>query len=131
MGSSRTRARTRVSCIGRWILNYCATREARPDGFERNLSSIISAPKSFSFIFELQRTQLLTTGCHYILIPPVHSLTQKPVSQNRHVSLSSVEDGACLIIRIPCSLSLWRMHVFQAFSMENRRECRLRADGIC
>ena len=28
MGSSQTRARTRVPCIGRWILNHCATREA-------------------------------------------------------------------------------------------------------
>ena len=28
VGSSHTRARTRVSCIGRQILNHCATREA-------------------------------------------------------------------------------------------------------
>ena len=28
VGSSRTRARTRVPCIGRQILNRCATREA-------------------------------------------------------------------------------------------------------
>ena len=28
MGSSQTRARTRVPCIGRQILNQCATREA-------------------------------------------------------------------------------------------------------
>ena len=28
VGSSRTRARTRVLCIGRWILNHCAIREA-------------------------------------------------------------------------------------------------------
>ena len=27
VGSSRTRARTRVPCVGRWILNHCATRE--------------------------------------------------------------------------------------------------------
>ena len=27
VGSSQTRARTRVSCIGRWILNHCTTRE--------------------------------------------------------------------------------------------------------
>ena len=30
-GSSQTRARTRVPCIGRQILNHCATREARSD----------------------------------------------------------------------------------------------------
>ena len=29
VGSSQTRARTRVPCIGRQILNHCATREAR------------------------------------------------------------------------------------------------------
>ena len=29
MGSSQTRARTRVPCIGRQILNHCATREAQ------------------------------------------------------------------------------------------------------
>ena len=28
VGSSRTRARTRVPCMGRWILNHCTTREA-------------------------------------------------------------------------------------------------------
>ena len=28
VGSSRTRDRTRVPCIGRWILNHCATTEA-------------------------------------------------------------------------------------------------------
>ena len=28
VGSSRTRDRTRVACIGRWILNHYATREA-------------------------------------------------------------------------------------------------------
>ena len=34
VGSSRTRARTRVPCIGRRILNHCATREA-PEYFLR------------------------------------------------------------------------------------------------
>ena len=28
VGSSQTRARTRVPCTGRWIPNHCATREA-------------------------------------------------------------------------------------------------------
>ena len=30
VGSSWTRARTPVPCIGRWILNHCATREVAP-----------------------------------------------------------------------------------------------------
>ena len=37
VGSSRTRARTRVPCIGRWILNHCATREAHISGFKKDL----------------------------------------------------------------------------------------------
>ena len=36
VGSSQTRARTRVSCIGRQILNHCATREARNLSFLKN-----------------------------------------------------------------------------------------------
>ena len=32
-GSSRTRARTRVPCIGRQILNHCATREVPKGNF--------------------------------------------------------------------------------------------------
>ena len=33
VGSSQTRARTRVPCISRQILNHCATREALPQFF--------------------------------------------------------------------------------------------------
>ena len=33
VGSSQTRARTRVACIGRQILNHCATREAPVSSF--------------------------------------------------------------------------------------------------
>ena len=34
VGSSQTRARTRVPCIGRQILNHCATREAPKGDFQ-------------------------------------------------------------------------------------------------
>ena len=34
VGSSRTRDQTRVPCIGKWILNYCATREVLPTAFD-------------------------------------------------------------------------------------------------
>ena len=34
VGSSQTRARTRVPCIGRQTLNHCATREAQPFVFD-------------------------------------------------------------------------------------------------
>ena len=35
VGSSQTRARTRVPCIGRQIPNHCTTREAPADLLER------------------------------------------------------------------------------------------------
>ena len=35
VGSSQTRARTCVSCIGRQILNHCATREAQLPSFKK------------------------------------------------------------------------------------------------
>ena len=40
VGSSQTRARTRVSCIGRQILNHCATREAQERGFYSVMGAI-------------------------------------------------------------------------------------------
>ena len=36
VGSSRTRAQTRVPYISRWILNHCATREAPPENLDKN-----------------------------------------------------------------------------------------------
>ena len=42
VGSSRTRARTRVPCIGRWILNHCATREVPIARFLIFLDAIIN-----------------------------------------------------------------------------------------
>ena len=38
VGSSRTRAQTRVPCIGRRILNHCATREALEALFLKDIS---------------------------------------------------------------------------------------------
>ena len=37
VGSSWTRAQTRVPCIGRWILNHCTTREVQSN-FETKIS---------------------------------------------------------------------------------------------
>ena len=50
VGSSRTRARTRVPCIGRWILNHCTTKEVpsvivlRDIGRERVLKAVKAFP---------------------------------------------------------------------------------------
>ena len=47
VGSSQTRARTRVPCIGRQTLNHCATREALAVVFYQDvcLTTHISQPK--------------------------------------------------------------------------------------
>ena len=42
MGSSRTRARTRVPCIGRQILNHCTTREAQNHTFLKKVKSVVT-----------------------------------------------------------------------------------------
>ena len=42
VGSSQTRARTRVPCISRQILNHCATREAREIAFKEIMPMTVS-----------------------------------------------------------------------------------------
>ena len=46
MGSSRTRVRTCVPCIGREILNHCATREAPIYILKCNLLCLLPSPKA-------------------------------------------------------------------------------------
>ena len=52
VGSSQTRARTRVPCIGRQILNHCATREA--------LKTFLIVSR---FSFALWNIQILISSC--------------------------------------------------------------------
>ena len=52
VGSSQTRARTRVPCIGRQILNHCATREAHESCFcihSASLCLLVGAFNPFTF----------------------------------------------------------------------------------
>ena len=51
VGPSQTRARTRVSCIGRQILNHCATREAPGLRHFSEKNRILSSGKLCLFIF--------------------------------------------------------------------------------
>ena len=46
VGSSRTRARTRVPCIGRRILKHCTAREAPKSTFRRSFSSAAGGARS-------------------------------------------------------------------------------------
>ena len=41
VGSSQTRARTHVPCIGRQTLNHCATREALSNSFKNKSKSLV------------------------------------------------------------------------------------------
>ena len=63
VGSSRTRARTRVPCIGRWVLNHCATWET-PSGFKLNPFAPLGLWIQFSAhtwktAFQLEFTQII------------------------------------------------------------------------
>ena len=81
VGSSQTRARTRVPCIGRQILNHCATREAPQSTFivvSINGSSKVSPvlwktckgelypPFSLKIIFRMVVLLLLCNGSHIL-----------------------------------------------------------------
>ena len=84
VGSSQTRARTRVPCIGRQILNHCATREA---------------PKCI-FIF-------LAGPCHfYHCLTPLPGTIYYMLKTNAHGS----QDTCILLVASPptgYSLSTW------------------------
>ena len=61
MGSSQTRARTRVPCIGRQILNHCATREALTqclDSAFLSLGSFLAQPLPVKLFIK-------TSGLHH------------------------------------------------------------------
>ena len=49
VGSSQTRARTRIPCIGRQILNHCATREAPKISFNIAYSAGLLMINFFNF----------------------------------------------------------------------------------
>ena len=100
VGSSGTRARTRVPCIGRWILNHCAAREALFLSFYRALclppkvTKVSPHPSTF---LELHRFTFLThrdykphgtdirgwwvTGVlSHLLFPRGHQLAQRHIT---------------------------------------------------
>ena len=56
MGSSQTRARTRVPRIGRQTLNHCATREAHAHHFDYSYLCIHSGNKALSNKLKSART---------------------------------------------------------------------------
>ena len=59
VGSSQTRARTRVPCIGRQILNHCATREAPFLIFKKSAHMFFKYPFYFqSLLFALYMCSL-------------------------------------------------------------------------
>ena len=77
MGSSPIRARTSVPCIGRRILNHCATREvltsfANTNSFKEFLSALLGI---FGNSFPRIENRLLASH-RYITPPPRHTGSQ-------------------------------------------------------
>ena len=60
VGSSQTRARTRVPCIGRQILNHCATREAPFFFF-----TVLEIVDNNVFLVTTKHTQLFEVAVYY------------------------------------------------------------------
>ena len=65
MGSSRTRARTHVPCISRWILNHCATREALLTTFSYLKKSLCA--ELYMNSLELSSNSLILSLTMYVL----------------------------------------------------------------
>ena len=59
VGSSQTRARTHVPCIGRQILNHCATREAQGLYFKHNPLVILQHLRATDLDFGLQKSDYI------------------------------------------------------------------------
>ena len=86
VGSSQTRAQTRVPCIGRQILNHCATREALPIFFNQVVFSILSC-MNYLYILDINPLSVISfenifshsVGCLFIL-PMVSFVVQKLLS---------------------------------------------------
>ena len=68
VGSNQARARTRVPCIGRQILNHCATREVLPYAFRCRVGSYCpcaSSPQVVMFLSQpVSLFQMTGKPCH-------------------------------------------------------------------
>ena len=111
MGSSWTRDQTHVPCIGRWILNHCATREVPlPWSFDSPPASLFFCPilllgashsRSLSFLFPFL-SLFLSSGSSCISIPI--SLSASPVSGFLSLSLWVLQLPAHQAYVMPISL---------------------------
>ena len=75
VGSSQTRAQTRIPCIGRQTLNHCATREALDFFYRTFFLFLIWSCRSCLYILEINPLSVASfanvfshsEGCHFIL----------------------------------------------------------------
>ncbi|XP_029088883.1 glucocorticoid-induced transcript 1 protein [Monodon monoceros] len=83
VGSSRTRARTRVPCIGRRTLNHCATREARKPFLLINfrLSIFIISVLKVLKLFNINK--YLKLGIHFCSLLASHPFSPKQIAKLR------------------------------------------------
>ena len=109
VGSSQTRARTRVPCISRQTPNHCATREAQPHGFKYHLfadgSQICSSHSCTMWTgcmpngylkFNRCQTELLTHLPHKARSPLASSFQQAPPHPSAHARLKP-----CNLLTLP------------------------------
>ena len=87
VGSSQIRARTRVPCIGRQILNHCATREA-PSVFKTNLLQLSICILIFSLFSFPFRNNLLQDKITFFSLNKIHFHSSYPLLLKMHVLLS-------------------------------------------
>ena len=78
VGSSQTRARTRVPCIGRQILNHCATREAQGYFFKKQIVGTSLVAQWLGICLPLQGTRVRALvqedpTCHGATKPVCHN----------------------------------------------------------
>ena len=94
MGSSQTRAPTHVPCIGRQILNHCATTEALAGGF---LTTAPPGKSFFNYHVPLEEAGMESLGLDdsvlLQLAPPCHRLSPHPAPGRCHAYLWQVQSG--------------------------------------
>ena len=84
VGSSQTRARTRVPCIGRWILNHCATREApRFSSCSQSIPSWEEFPGLGTVTYQV--------GSAHPVLPPTLPVLPSPTRGTKEMWVGKVE----------------------------------------
>ena len=91
MGSSQTRARTCVPCIGRWILNHCATREALSGLLYTIFCPCFFDPRHGDFCCSLHLAYTSAKCTVSFIIEPARILTETVVGTRRSLRKQTLQ----------------------------------------